>query len=192
MKAFTQKKKTAATIAVSLAALTGGALTHEASAREASANDLRVHVTQLGDVPGFWSADCPIVLENTAAWAPGDGPEAAALRGEGFAIGVRELLRSTSGDFGVSVALRFHSPAGAKADLSRRERLAGHATTFPVPGSSAVHASTARSGGSTTVRVAFTRGTDEYAVAVEAAKDTNLGALQRALVTAVSRVAGAR
>lgn len=192
MKAFSNKTKTAATIAVSLAALAGGALTHEASAGEPSANDLRARVIQLGDVPGFWSADCPIVLQDAAAWAPGDGEEAAALHGEGFAIGVRELLRSTSGDLGVSVALRFRSPAGATADLNRRERLAGHETTFAVPGSTAVRVSTVRSAGSATVRVAFTRGIDEYAVAVEAAKGTKVGALQRALVTAVSRVAGAR
>jgi hypothetical protein len=107
---------------------------------------------------------------------------------------VRELLRSASGDMGVSVALRFRSASGAEADLNRREQLAGrdaYATNFAVPGSPAVHAYTVRAARSTTVHVAFTRGADEYALAV-GAKGTDVPTLQRALATAISRVAGRR
>ena len=66
----------------------------------------------------------------------------------------------------------------------------GYATNFAVPGSHSVRAYTVRASGFTTVRVAFTRGADEYAVAVATAKRTNIDALQRALAATVSRVAG--
>jgi hypothetical protein len=195
MNTFTTKTKMAATIVASLAALTGSALAHGASTREVAANDpnVEVRVVRLGQVLGFWAVNCPIGVANAAAWTQGDSAEATTLQREGFTGGVRELLRSKSGDLGVSVALTFRSAAAAKADLDRREQLAGHAgyaTNFAVPGSHSVRAYTVRASGSTTVRVAFTRGATEYGVAVAAAKGTDIGALQRALATAVARVSG--
>jgi hypothetical protein len=195
MKTFTTKTKMAATIVASLAALTGAALAHGASAREVAANDpnVGVRVVRLGQVPGFWAVNCPIGITNAGAWTQGDSAEATTLQREGFAGGVRELLRSKSGDTGVSVALTFRSAAAAKADLDRREQLAGHtgyATNFAVPGSHSIRAYTVRGSGSTTVRVAFTRGATEYAVAVAAAKRTDIGALQQALASTAARVAG--
>jgi hypothetical protein len=195
MKAFTNKTKAAATIMVSLAAVTGTALAHQASAREVPSSDLHARVVQLGEVRGFWSVDCPIAVRGAAAWAQSEGDEAAALDSEGFAIGVQEPLRSASGDVGVSVGLRFSSPAGATADLNRRKSLAGRGgstTDFAVPGSRNVHAYVVRGAGSTTVHVAFTRGADEYALAVRTLEGANVPALERALATAVTRVAGAR
>lgn len=197
MKVFTNKTKTALAVAASLAVLTGGALTHPAHARRLAPPDstLQAQVVRLGEVPGFWAVDCPMLLDTPAAWAQGGGTEAAALRSEGFVFGVRELVRSGDGDIGVSVALRFRSAVGAAADLHRREMLAGrigYATNFSAPGSPTVRAYTVRTAGSTTVHVAFTRTTDEYAVAIRAASSTDIGALQRALATAVTRVAGRR
>jgi hypothetical protein len=196
MKALTTRTKTAATIATSLVALSGAVLAHGANARRpASGPNLQMRVVELGDVPGFWAVDCPIALADATAWAEGDGNEASALHDEGFAVGVREVLRSRSGDMGASVALRFRSAAGARADLNRRESAAGregYATSFAVPGSPAVRAYTVRTSSGTTVRVAFSRGGDEYAIVVEAAPGTDIDSLQRALATTVTRVAGRR
>ena len=138
MKTFATKTKMATTMVASLAALTGAALAHGATAREVAPTEpvLEVRVVQLGEVPGFWAVNCPLVLPDAAAWAQSDNAEATALHDEGFTVGVRELLRSSSGDTGVSVALRFRTAADARADLDRREQLAGHsgyATNFPVP-----------------------------------------------------------
>ena len=193
MKAFSNKTKMAATIVALLAALTGAALAHGASTREAPGTpDLLVRDVALGAVQGFWTVDCPIAFDNATAWGQGNDVEASALQSEGFATGVRELVRSAQGDTGVAVALRFRSAAGAKADLDRREQLAGrdgYAVNFAVPGSLPVRAYTVRTEGSTSVHVAFARGTDEYAIAVEAAHGTNVDALQRALATAIGREA---
>jgi hypothetical protein len=193
MKAFSKKRKMAATIVALLAVLTGTALARGASTREApGAPNLGVGVATLGQVQGFWTVDCPIAFGNASAWAQGNDVEASALRNEGFSIGVRELLRSDAGDTGVGVALRFRSPGGAEADLDRREQLAGHqgyAVNFAVPGSPPVRAYTVRTEDSTTVHVAFVRGTDEYAIAVEAAVGTDIDTLQRALATAIGREA---
>ncbi len=197
MKRFSNKTKTAATVVASVAALTGAALASGADAREvvATAPSLEARVVQLGEVPGFWAANCPLAFSTSTAWAQGDDSEATAVHSEGFAVGVRELLRSRSGDVGVSVALRFRSAAEASTDLDRREQLAGrggYATNFAVPGSPSVRAYSVRTEGVTTVHVAFTRGTVEYAVAVRAAKSADIGALQQAVATAVKRVAGRR
>jgi hypothetical protein len=196
MNTFTNKTKMAATVAASLAALSGAALAHGANAREVAATDpnLAARVVQLGEVPGFWAANCPLALGSATAWAQGDNAEAAAVHSEGFAVGVRELLRSTLGELGASVALRFRSAGGASADLGRREQLARHtgdATSFAVPGSPSVRAYSVRTAGFTTVHVGFTRGTDEYAVVVKAAQGTDISTLQQALATAVARVAAA-
>ena len=195
MKTLTNKTKKATTIVVSLAALTGAALAHGANAREVTPTDpsLEARVVQLGEVPGFWAANCPVALGSATAWAQGDNAEANAVHSEGFTVGVRELLRSRSGDIGASVALRFRSAAGARADLDRREQLAGragYATNFAVPGSPSVRAYSVRTAVVTTLHVAFTRGTDEYAIVVQAANGTDIGALQQTLATAVTRVAG--
>jgi hypothetical protein len=197
MKSFSNKTKMAATMLASVAALTGAALASGADAREVVTTDpnLEAHVVQLGDVPGFWAANCPLAFSTATAWAQGDNAEATAMHSEGFTVGVRELLRSRLGDVGVSVALRFRSAAGASTDLDRREQLAGragYATNFAVPGSPSIRAYSVRAEGFTTVHAAFTRGTDEYAVVVRAAKRADIGALQRALATAVKRVAGRR
>ena len=193
MKAFSNRTKMAATIVALLTALTGAALAHGANTRETpGAPDLRVRVVELGQVKGFWTEDCPIAYANATAWAQGNDVEAPALQSEGFVIGVRELLRSDQGDTGVGVALRFRSAAGAKADLDRREQLAGHqgyAVSFAVPGSPSVRAYTVRTKGSTTVHAGFARGAVEYAIAVEAAHGTDVDALQRALATAIGREA---
>ena len=192
MNPFTPKMTMAATIVTSLAAL---ASVPPATARPGGAPDpnVTVRVAQLGQVRGLWAFNCPIGVANAAAWTQGDTAEATALQSEGFKRGVRELLRSKSGDTGVSVALTFGSAAAAKADLDRREQLAGHAgyaVNFAVPGTPSVHAYTVRASDATTARVAFIRGATEYAVAVAAAKSTDIGALQRALAATVSRVAG--
>jgi hypothetical protein len=197
MKSLTTKTKTAATIATFLVILSSAGLAHGANAREVVATDpnLVVRVVQLGEVQGFWAVNCPIALTNATAWAQGDINEATALHREGFAIGLREMLRSTTGAIGASVALRFRSAAGATADLDRREQLAGragYATNFAVAGSSAAHAYTVRTADATTVRVVFTRGADEYAIVAVAAKGADIGALQRALAGAVARVARRR
>jgi len=187
MKTFTTKTKLAAMVA-SAAALTGAAtaVTGAASAHGNTATpNLDVRVVALGHVRGFWAADCPIAFDDASAWAQGDGAEASALHDEGFAVGARELLRSTSGGSGVSVALRFRSSSGAAADLERRELQAGHegyATSFAVPGAPSVHAYTVRTtNGTSTVHVAFTRGADEYALAVETRNSADIGALEAAL-----------
>jgi hypothetical protein len=195
MKTFTSKTKTTAVIVTVLAALAGAALVHAASAREVAATDpnFGMRVVRLGQVAGFWAVNCPITVADASAWAQGDGTEATTLHSEGFVAGVRELLRSKSGDAGASIALRFRSAAGATADLNRREQLAGRAgaaTNFAVPGSTSVRAYTVRTSASTTVHVAFTRGADEYAIVVTAAEGTDTGALQRALATTAARVAG--
>ena len=192
MNSSTSKTTMAATIVASLAALVSAP---SAAARQAAAPDTNIwmRVVQLGQVPGFWSFNCPIGVANAAAWTQGDAVEATALQSEGFRGGVRELLRSKSGDTGVSVALTFGSAADAQADLDRREQLAvhaGYAVNFAVPGSPSVRAYTVRGSGSTTARVAFIRGATEYAVAVAAAKSTDIDVLQRALAATVSRVAG--
>jgi hypothetical protein len=184
-------KTTIAAIVASLAALAG---TAPATAREVAAPDpnVTVRVAQLGQVQGFWAVNCPIGVANAAAWTQGDSAEASTLQREGFTRGVRELLRSKSGDTGVSVALTFRSPAAAKADLDRHEQLAGHAgyaTNFAVPGAPSVRAYTVRASGSTTVRAAFTHGATEYAVVVLAAKRTDISGLQQALASTAARVA---
>ena len=195
MKATT-KTKTAA-IASSLFVLTGAALAHAATNREVAATtttaDLEAQVVQLGNLPGFWTADCPIGAASAAAWTAGDRAEASALRTEGFVTGLREPLRSKSGATGASLGLRFRSAAGATADLDRHERLAGragYATNFAVRGSLAARAYTVRTAGLTTVRVAYTRGDVEYAVQVQAPARADVGRLQRILAAAAARVAG--
>jgi hypothetical protein len=194
MKAFANKTKPVAAMVASAAALTGAAtaLTGPATAHGAAANpNLDVRVVALGHVRGFWAANCPLAFGNATAWAQGDDAEASALHREGFAVGVRELLRSNSGDSGVSVALRFRAASGAAADLKRRELEAGHegyATSFAVPDAPSVHAYTVRAKGTATVHVAFTRGADEYAIAVETTNG-EVGALQHALAAAARREA---
>ena len=195
MNTFSATIKMAATTVVSLVAL--AAPPHAASEHQAIAPDpnVAVRVVELGRVPGFWAVYCPITVANTAAWTQGDSAEETALQSEGFAGGVRELLRSKSGSTGVSVALRFHSAAGANADVKRREHDAGHhgyATNFALSGSPSVHAYTVRTSGSATVRVAFTLGADEYAVTVTTAQSKDVGALQRAIATAVAPVTAGR
>jgi hypothetical protein len=201
MKGFTHttkmvtRTKIVATTAFTLAALTGATLTPGATAREVAPADasLVARVVQLGHVPGFWAADCPLTLDRATAWAQGDRAESTAVRSEGFAVGVREVLRSGSGDIGASVALRFGSAAGARADLDRREQRAGrsgYAMSFPIPGSLSVRGYSVRSAGVTTVHVAFTRGNDEYAIVVQAAKGTSISALEQTLATVVGTVAG--
>src|SRR5580765_8014296 len=103
MNTFTTKTKTAATIVASLAALSGAALAHGAIVREVAEPDpsVTVRVAQLGQVQGFWGVDCPIGVASAAAWTQGDSAEATTLQREGFVGGVRELLRSKSGDVGV-------------------------------------------------------------------------------------------
>lgn len=196
MNTFTTKTKTAVTIVISLIALSAAVVAHSANAvRSTNDPNLEVRVVQLGEVRGFWTVSCPIALRNPTAWAQGDSEEASALHHEGFAVGFREVLRSRSGDIGASVALRFSSPGRARADLDRREKAAareGYVTTFAVPGSPAVRGYTLRTWRATTVRVAFARGADEYAIVVEAAPETDITALQRALATTVARVAGHR
>ncbi len=192
MNTFTTKMTMAATIVASLAALASAS---PATPRPAATPDpnVTVRVAQLGQVTGFWAVNCPIGVANAAAWTQGDTAEATALRSEGFRGGVRELLRSKSGDTGVSVALTFGSAAAARVDLDRREQLAGragYAVNFAVPGTPSVRAYTVRTAGLTTARAAFIRGATEYAVAVAAAKSTDIGALQLALADTLSRVAG--
>ncbi len=189
MTIHTDKTKLAAAVVASLAVLTGSANAREVSS---PAPNLEARVVELGQVQGLWAANCPIALGNPTAWAQGDDAEASALHHEGFATGARELLRSDAGDLGVSVALRFRSPAGAKADVDRRERLAGqegYATNFAVPGAPSLRAYTVRAAGSTTVHVAFVRGTDEYGIAVQAGRTTDVKALERAVATAARREA---
>lgn len=195
MKNFTPKPKTAVAIVTSLVALTGAALAHGANAREVSLPDpgLETNVVRLGEVPNFWAANCPIAVGTATAWAQGDNAEASALHSEGFTLGVRELLRSDSGDTGFSVALRFRRPTGANADLQRRERLAGHqgyATNFALFDSPSVRAYTVRTADSTTVDVGFTRGADEYELAIHASPGTDVNALQATVASQVTRIAG--
>jgi hypothetical protein len=195
MKTFTTKTRMAA-VSASLVALTGAAIAPAATHHESagpSVPEVEAQVVRLGDVPGFWSYDCPLADANAASWAAGDRAEAAALAGEGFRLGVRELLRSQSGATGASVALRFGSAAAAAADLDRREREAGHAgdaTNFAVPGPVAAHGDTVRTGGLTTVRVAYVRGPVEYAVQVRATGRVDVTRLQRVLAAAAVRAAG--
>lgn len=187
MKTFGNTTKMAMATVGSLAVLTG-----PASAREVAmpGSSLEATVVQLGRVQGFWAANCPIALGSATAWAQGDGDESSALRHEGFAVGVREPLRSASGDTGVSVALRFRSAAGAKADLDRREQLAGrqgYPTNFAVPGAPSVRAYAVRTKHSITVHVAFVRGADEYGIAIETSGDVKK--IERAVATAARREA---
>ena len=189
MKTFTNTTKMAATMVASLAVLAGAANAREVVSPRPN---LEARVMELGQVHGLWAANCPIALGNSTAWAQGDDAEASALHDEGFALGVRELLRSDSGDIGVSVALRFRSAAGALADLDRREQLAGrqgYAVDFAVPDAPSVRAYAVRTAGSTTVHAAFVRGTDEYGLAVEAARDADMKALERAVANAARREA---
>jgi hypothetical protein len=195
MKAFTTKTKTIAATTISLAALlTGSALAHSAIRHNTGSVDvvsLETHIVRSGDLPGFWSTECPIAETSAAMWAAGNHAEATALRAEGFVVGVREPLRSRSGATAASVALTFRSAAGATADLDRRERLAGHtgyATNFGAPELRAVRAYTVRTAVWTTVRVAYTRGSNEYAVEVKAAGRANAGALQRVVAAAARRL----
>jgi hypothetical protein len=186
---------TAIVLALSGAALAAAAPSHTPAAASLTPLDLDARVMQLGELPGFWSTACPIAETSAAAWAAGDSGEATALRAEGFVVGVRESVRASSGASGASVALRFRSAAGATADLDRREQLAGragYATNFAVPESDAVRAYTIRGRGLTTVRVAYQRGVDEYAVEVDAPARVDVSALQRKVAAAVVRVAARR
>ncbi|HZP72354.1 MAG TPA: hypothetical protein VFA97_03150 [Gaiellaceae bacterium] len=192
MTSFTPKTKAMAATVTSLVALTGAAFAHSANAREVSQNSsaLEAQVVRLGQVPNFWAVNCPIELGSATAWAQGDDVEAGALRGDGFMLGVREQLRSDTGETGASIGLEFHSAAEAKADLNRRELAAGHAgyaTNFAVLESPSVRAYTVRTPDSTTVRVGFTRGNDEYALTVTAAPGADVDALQQTLATAAGR-----
>ncbi|HZO34131.1 MAG TPA: hypothetical protein VFB17_03540 [Gaiellaceae bacterium] len=195
MKTFTTRTKTAA-LATSLVALTGAALASAAIHREGASPDVakvEAQVVRLGDVPGFWSYSCPLADTDAASWAAGDGPEAAVLTREGFTLGVREPLRSQSGATGASVALEFRTAAGATADLERRERDARHAgdaRTFAVPGLLAARGDTVRIGGLTIVRVAYTRGSVEYAVEARASGRVDVTRLQRLLAATAARAAG--
>ncbi len=195
MTSFTRKSKVVAATVTSLVALTGTVLSQSANAREVvqPGPALEAQVVRLGHVPNFWAADCPITLDSATAWAQGDDAEAAALQREGFTLGVRELLRSGSGETGVSVALQFHHAAEASADLERREQLAGrqgYATNFALFASPSVRAYTVRTADTTTVHVGFTRGEVEYELAIDAGPNTDVNALQRTVATAVTRVAG--
>jgi hypothetical protein len=188
--------KSLAATATMVVGLSGGALaaaaTSNSSVTTPAPADLEVTVMKLGELPGFWSAACPIAEASAAVWAAGDSGEATALRNEGFLVGVRELLRARSGASGFSVALRFRSSAGAAADINRREQLAGragYATNFAVPGAYAARAYTIRSRGLTAVRVAFQRGADEYALEVDAHGRVDVGRLQRTVAATVARVA---
>ena len=179
MKTSTSKTKIAATFVASLAALAGAVMAHGAS----SEPSLQDRVMELGrGARGSGWSNCPIAIANATAWAQGDEKEASTLHGEGFELGVRQLLRSNAGDLGVRVALRFRSPAGAEADVNRRELLAGqqgYPMNFAVPELPPCTRTACRRAGSTTVHVAFTRGTDEYAIVVETSHASEVRALEQ-------------
>jgi hypothetical protein len=196
MTSITPKTKALAATMTTLVALTGAALARGAVRVEPTTDlSLGAPVVQLGAALGYWTNDCPLTLGSATAWAEGYTAESNALASEGFALGVREQFRSRWGNAASGLAIRFRTPAGAKADLERRELAAGqagYATNFAVPGAPPVHAYTVHGGSWTSVNVGYTRGSDEYVFTIDAPRTADISSLQRTVATAITRVAGGR
>jgi hypothetical protein len=131
---------------------------------------LRAMVLNENELPGFTSVECPLVHMSVGDWVGANTDAIPALRAEGFVMGIRESLRSAKlGASAASVAINFHSAAGATTHLVRQlatVRSEGTATAFSVagiPGAQGYRLAT-RTGIRDTI--GFTSGSNEYLLSV--------------------------
>jgi hypothetical protein len=129
----------------------------------AAVERLREDVVRPHELAGFWPLDCP-VAQTAAEWARTGSGSVAALRREGFVVGIREPLGSSSlNGTAVSSAARFLTAAGARREAARTLRAAGG--SYRVAGIPGARGYT--TGYGNVYGVVFTAGRVEYEVRVE-------------------------
>ena len=185
----------AATIVTSLAALSGAALAHGASRpRGCSARPERRGARRAAwPGSGLLGRQLPDRGRSAAAWTQGDTAEANALQQRGLqgwraraaALEVGRPGRQRRADVPLGGGREGRSRPARAARRPRRLRDELRRTGIPL--CPCLHRARV---GLTTVRVAFTHGSTEYAVAIAAAERTDIGGLQRALARTAARVAG--
>jgi hypothetical protein len=174
-KLLTAKKISAAaalTLAAATLALTGATLARSTSMASGifspAANRLRTMVLRPNDVADFTPVNCPTVQDDSADWAAADSGIIPALRHEGFQLGLREQLYSTSLHArATSIAAKFSTARGARKDVERQigsPRNGGNVAMFSVEGIPNAYGSAFSAGGATGYQIGFTVGSYEYLV----------------------------
>jgi hypothetical protein len=131
---------------------------------------LRTMVLDENELPGFTSVECPLVQMSVGDWVGANTDAIPALRTDGFVMGLRETLRSAKlGASAASVAINFHSAAGAATHLMRQlatVRNEGTVTAFSVAAIAGAqgYQATTRTGIRDTI--GFTSGSNEYLLSV--------------------------
>ena len=135
-----------------------------------TAERLRGMLLAPNELPGYSALDCPRVVTTAAEWARSDSPTTAALRVEGFVMGLRESLTSgTWSSTADSEAVNFRSAAGARRDAVRQlvvARMMGLPRRFAVPGIPTGYGWALFTDGGMSYHVVFSAGKDEYGVAL--------------------------
>jgi hypothetical protein len=132
---------------------------------------LQALVLQANELATFVPILCALADPNVEQWANGDRATVAALRSDGFVMGIREPLHSTAQHASAtSAAAKFQTVQGAQHDVERQlaaARQAGAVTTFAVSGIPGALGFTRSAHGTEGYRVIFTDGSYEYLVGVE-------------------------
>jgi len=167
--------KTAAVAASAVALAAGGvALAHPSpnpdAANPATSFQLRQIVLRANELPSFVPLTCPLGQTNAARWAEANGAAVDDVRRNGFLVGIREPLQSTTlAAQGVSVAAMFRSAAGARNQVDQdvaSARARSGFSSFAVADIPGAHGFVLARGGSTAYEIAFARGAYEYVVGV--------------------------
>ena len=132
---------------------------------------LQTLVLQANELATFVPILCALADTNVTQWANGDRAAVAALRSDGFAMGIREPLHSTVQHANAtSVAAKFRTAQGARHDVERQlasARQVGAVTTFAVLGIPGALGFTRSARGTAVYRVIFTDGAYEYVIGVD-------------------------
>jgi hypothetical protein len=132
---------------------------------------LHTLVLQANELATFVPILCALADTNVTQWANGNRATVAALRSDGFEMGIREPLHSTPQHANaISIAAKFRTAQGARHDVERQiasARKAGSVTTFSVPSIHGAVGFTRSAHGTAGYRVIFTDGAYEYVVGVE-------------------------
>jgi len=135
-----------------------------------TAEGLRGMLLGSNDLPGFQTTQCPRVVTSAAEWARNDRAAIGELRTEGFVMGVRESLRSRTGQSTAdSEAVHFRTAAGAGREVVRQvagARTMGLRRRFAVPAIPAGQGYSLVTDGGMSYHVVFSVRSDEYAVAL--------------------------
>jgi hypothetical protein len=163
-------------VAVASTALAAAGVALAQSSRIPEAGDtatsikLRETVLRANELAGFVPLTCPVAETDADRWAQENGVATDDLRRDGFLVGLREPLQSTTyvAD-AISVAAKFRSAEGARREVEREvvsARALGDFGSFAVAGIPGARGFTLSGGGTVGYNIAFSRGAFEYLVAI--------------------------